>query len=47
MRSGDFRVSYASDESIFETRLPIVALLAFLALLAFVPLVGRRTGSTS
>src|SRR5436309_13618841 len=40
MQSGDFRVTYASDERIFETRLPIVALVGLLAALAFVPLVA-------
>ena len=38
MQCGDFRVSYASDERIFQTRLPIVGLVALLAALAFVPL---------
>ena len=40
MQSGDFRVTYASDERIFETRLPIVALVGLLAALALVPLVA-------
>ncbi len=40
MQSGDFRVTYASDERIFETRLPIVALVGLLAALAAVPLVA-------
>jgi branched-chain amino acid transport system permease protein len=40
MQTGDFRVTYASDERIFETRLPIVGLVALLAALAFVPLVA-------
>jgi branched-chain amino acid transport system permease protein len=38
MQCGDFRVSYASDERIFQTRLPIVGLVALLAAMAFVPL---------
>jgi branched-chain amino acid transport system permease protein len=38
MQCGDFRVSYASDERIFETRLPIAGVVALLAALAFVPL---------
>src|SRR5256885_16291509 len=40
MQSGAFRVTYASDERIFETRLPIVALVGLLAALALVPLVA-------
>ena len=38
MQCGDFRVSYAADERIFQTRLPIVGMVALLAALAFVPL---------
>src|SRR5262245_50751903 len=38
MQCGDFRVSYAADERIFETRLPIVGIVAGLVALAFVPL---------
>jgi branched-chain amino acid transport system permease protein len=40
MQCGDFRVSYASDERIFETRLPVVGLIALVAALALVPLVA-------
>src|SRR5262249_35438205 len=40
MQCGDFRVTYASDERIFDTRLPIVALAALLSVLALVPLVA-------
>jgi branched-chain amino acid transport system permease protein len=40
MQCGDFRVSYASDERIFDTRIPIAGLLALLAVLALVPLVA-------
>src|SRR2546422_6008057 len=39
MQSGDFRVTYASDERIFETRLPIVGLVAMLASIAAVSIV--------
>src|SRR5439155_5626861 len=35
-----FRVTYASDERIFETRLPIVGLVGLLAALACVPLIA-------
>ena len=38
MQCGDFRVSYGSDERIFETRLPVVGVVVLLAALAFVPL---------
>jgi branched-chain amino acid transport system permease protein len=38
MQCGDFRVSYAADERIFETRLPVVGVVALLVALAFVPL---------
>ena len=38
MQCGDFRVSYAADERIFETRLPLVGIVAGLVALAFVPL---------
>ena len=38
MQCGDFRVSYASDERIFETRLPMVGVVALLGALAFAPL---------
>ena len=41
MQCGDFRVTYASDERIFDSRLPVVALVAFVALLALVPLVAE------
>src|SRR2546428_13608653 len=40
MQCGDFRVTYAADERIFDTPTPIVALLAVLAVLALVPLVA-------
>ena len=37
MRCGGFRVSYRSDERIFDTPVPIVALVLFLGALALVP----------
>jgi branched-chain amino acid transport system permease protein len=37
MKCGGFRVSYRGDERIFDTRVPIVALIALLAVLAVVP----------
>jgi branched-chain amino acid transport system permease protein len=37
MRCGDFKTSYAADMAIFETPLPRLATLAFLAALLFVP----------
>ena len=40
MQCGAFRVTYASDERIFDTATPIVALTALLAALAVVPLVS-------
>jgi len=40
MKCGGFRVSYWSDERIFDTRLPIVALVIFLGALAFAPSVA-------
>ena len=40
MQCGDFRVTYASDERIFDTRTPIVGLVAMLAVLGLVPLVA-------
>ena len=40
MQCGGFRVSYASDERIFDTYTPIVALVLFLALLGTVPLMA-------
>ena len=40
MQCGDFRVSYRSDERIFDTAMPIGALVLFLAAFALVPLVA-------
>jgi branched-chain amino acid transport system permease protein len=40
MQCGGFRVSYRSDERIFETRTPVVLLVLGLAALALVPLVA-------
>ena len=40
MQCGDFRVTYADDERIFDTRLPIVGIVALLGLLALMPLVA-------
>jgi branched-chain amino acid transport system permease protein len=40
MQCGDFRVSYRSDERIFDTATPIIALVPFLGLLALMPLVA-------
>ncbi len=40
MKCGGFRVSYGSDERIFDTRLPIVGLLVLFAVLLFVPRVA-------
>ena len=40
MQCGDFRVTYRSDERIFDTPTPIVALVLFLAVFALVPLVA-------
>ncbi len=37
MKCGGFRVTYRSDERIFDTAVPIIALLAVLAVLALVP----------
>ena len=37
MQCGDFRVSYAADERIFETRLPVIGVVGLLAVLACVP----------
>ena len=37
MRCGGFRVSYRSDERIFDTVVPIIALVVFLVALAMVP----------
>ncbi len=37
MKCGGFRVSYRGDERIFDTRVPIVALIVLLAVLAVVP----------
>jgi len=37
MKCGGFRVSYRGDERIFDTRVPIVALIALLVALAVVP----------
>ena len=37
MQCGGFRTSYASDERIFDTVLPIVGVLALIGVLAVVP----------
>ena len=37
MQCGGFRTSYASDERIFDTVLPIVGVVALIGVLAFVP----------
>ena len=37
MKCGGFRVSYRSDERMFDTRLPVIALVIFLVVFAFVP----------
>jgi branched-chain amino acid transport system permease protein len=37
MKCGGFRVSYGSDERMFDTRLPVISLVIFLVVLAFVP----------
>ena len=37
MKCGGFRVSYRSDERIFDTRVPIVGIVILLAALAVVP----------
>jgi branched-chain amino acid transport system permease protein len=40
MKCGGFRVTYRSDERIFDTRTPIVALVALLAVLTAIPLLA-------
>jgi len=37
VKCGGFRVSYRSDERMFDTRLPVIALVIFLVVFAFVP----------